>query len=669
VSRVLVPVRRPLSLQASVVTVYLDDVIFPAYPIGILTAERAGCVRAIELCDRDLAIVAKRKTTKEAQLEKADEESSFGKTLAKAIGKCDTDTSKLTADKNKARTRIGEIDEILNHLIDANVTLTVYLNGVVLTTKTYVNLPRTHRVDRLEVEKAFTIPETSTITLRATLTGRWKNDDLSRVIFVRFLAAEHARVSALHQRISDLTADVDAPESEFDDDYMDGMADALPELAALSELDKAINTQLSPPVTLSEIALKTLDWTNEAGASVINGRAFRLQVRTEITHEVLLSEALALRSHSLEESSTNTLRTVETKFIYMASHFGDKHALAGTLALYKRYAAVLADEPSKEAAQDDMTWYLETTGGRIVPRIRAALSIIESRIAPCLTGPGSATRLMANAFRKLGAAETVAELRKSWLKETSPGRYREDAADHRGEVQRWLLGNGLDIPPAHSVRLLDHKQPKVLLWMRGRPFKTEGNPSPQLILQLAQELKKRALIPLIVGEMFPLSEQQQEETGAIDFTEHWKSEVFRCPSNHLRQVYMLDLLALNAGLVGVIGGKSGSLEGTAMLGINTLWFCNGAPPYYEPRLYQWDMIPWYREISVAGFVATQRVREGTEHNPQFEAVPYEQQRIGRIEGASLAILQACLDEIAKVKKNALDLRSVIPVQAVVVHNY
>lgn len=652
--------RKPLTLDAVSVAVYVDDVIFPAYPKAILLEERLECARTIELAGQEILLLAARKEKKTKQLTTIDETGSFGMALLKAIKKCDLGAERAGKEKKTAQDRIVEIDKILEKKIDPSVTLTVYLNGEQLVTKQYTDLPREHRVERLEVSRELVVPTTSKVTLRATLTGRWKDEDLSATVFASYDDDLRGRAAAARQRMYDASSTRE-PTSQFDDDYLDDMSEAVPHILETLELEE----QLEPRGVTSELALKTLSWENDSGASVINGKAFRLQIRTEIMFEVLLQEALALRSHSVQLSSSNTLQTVKTRFIYLGSHFGDKHAAAGTIALYKRYTCVLADETDQVAAQNDMTWYLETSGGRVVPRIRGPQKVLETRIAPCLTSPGSATRLMANAFRKLGVPATLAALRENWLKETSPGNFRDDVAEHRTAVIGFLILNDMGLSENDKTRLLDHEQPKVLLWMRGRPFKTEGNPSPKLILQLALELAKRNLIPLIFGETFPLTLSEKAETGAIDFTQHWKKSVFRCPSNHLRQVYLLDLLAQRGGLVGVIGGKSGSLEGTAMLGINTLWFCNGAPPYYEPRLYQWDMIPHYREVSIAGFVITRRVRAGTENNPLLEDVPYAEQRIGPISGEPLAIIRACLDLIAAQKKNGLDLRAVKPKPVVI----
>src|SRR5205085_5960100 len=110
----------------------------------------------------------------------------------------------------------------------------------------------------------------------------------------------------------------------------------------------------------------------------------------------------------------------------------------------------------------------------------------------CLTSPGSATRLVANKFRE-SVGGTLKELRLRWLQIED-----RDSLEHRKVVSEWLA----------TQTKLDKKSFKVIVWMRGRPFKTEGNPSPELVKQICELLHAVKLTPLIIGEQCPLSAEE-----------------------------------------------------------------------------------------------------------------------------------------------------------------
>ena len=479
---------------------------------------------------------------------------------------------------------------------------------------------------RLDEKRMFPLPGTAEVKIRATISGRWKDEALEAV---------------LHWKTSDKPAkalrefDPDPPESQFDDDYIDAVAD-------MNSLLQRTWGGTEPVVSSHLDFAEDLVWKNVSGASVIHGRTFRLQIRVQVFYDVSYTTLTLTRSVGSQSGSSNTAQSQRCFFLFVESHFGDKHAVAATLALYPDARAAVIDNSSVSGAlRDRMKIYFESIGRLPVPIVTGASNYV-AHVAGCLTSPGSATRLVANKFRE-SVEDTLLALRKDWLKIGD-----RDSMDHRRAVAVWL---------ATQADLLRGAQPKVIVWVRGKPFKTEGNPSPELVCQLAQLLRAEGPTPLIVGEQCPLKIDQLMESRAIDFTSHWRQDVFDCKDSYLRQNHMFDLLKEDYGLVGVVGGKSGSLECTAMLGISTMWFCNGAPPFYEPRLYQWDgFIPHYRSISVAGLVATSRATGGGAAEP----IPYEEQRIGPLKGTSLGILTACFRAIRQAGGPRIDLWTVRP---------
>ncbi|HEX7150386.1 MAG TPA: hypothetical protein VF618_02785 [Thermoanaerobaculia bacterium] len=654
-SSVLVPVVvPPLRCAPYGVTVSVDDIIFPAYPYATLAEKIDEVSAAIETLEEEMAADTDFVGKKRLALTTMDAASSMGKTYAKQLAKREERIEAATEKIAGLKKQLEEHRRVQAIEADERVVMKLWFNDDVVAETRWDNLSRRrHQVMMLNLTRNF---KPSKITIKVSLTGRWEDATVAATVFAPAtrgaLQAEYVENEEALRRVDEEDAEFADPQSEFDEDFMDAMDRRQPYVDERKRLQGQLDA-LVPDVQSRDLELDPLlAWTNQSGASVINKRAFRLQIRVEPLFETDVPRVLAVRSHSASESSSNTLRPALMFFIHIASHFGDKHAVAATLALYPSSCAVIADEPGAAAAQARMRWYLETVAGRRIPCITGAQAELD-KIIPSLTGPGSATRLVADRFREEGAATVLRFLRERWLGEVAPDEYRGDLQPHRTAVAEWLAGQ-----PLVATSAL-----KVILWMRGKPFKTEGNPSKELMLQLARELAARKLVPLLIGESFPLTEEEQAETGAIDLTEHWKEEVFAGETTHLRQVYMFDLLAQRYGVVGVIGGKSGSLEMTAMLGINTLWFCDGAPPFYEPRLYQWAMVPHYRAISIAGLVKTTRF---VGEEPRREEIPYEERRIGVLEGKPLALVRACLDEIAKRKKNGLDLNAIDAVAVEVV---
>lgn len=121
------------------------------------------------------------------------------------------------------------------------------------------------------------------------------------------------------------------------------------------------------------------------------------------------------------------------------------------------------------------------------------------------------------------------------------------------EKERWAN----KLPKAFRALLTN--DPKILIWLRSKTYRPERNVSLKAIEQLTELCTKRGALPVFIGgQLAGMSE------GALGLWNFYEDDFFK-ESSIAKQLWCLNLLYENGGVLASVGMMSGAMDGLAMI--------------------------------------------------------------------------------------------------------
>lgn len=118
-----------------------------------------------------------------------------------------------------------------------------------------------------------------------------------------------------------------------------------------------------------------------------------------------------------------------------------------------------------------------------------------------------------------------------------------------------------NVPEAFQSLLTN--EPKVLIWLRSKDYKKHRKITLKAAQQLAKLCKERGILPVFVGGK--LGGMPEDAKGLWEFyKDDYKDDFFK-ESNIAKQLWCLNLLYENGGVLASVGMMSGAMDGLAMI--------------------------------------------------------------------------------------------------------
>jgi hypothetical protein len=221
--------------------------------------------------------------------------------------------------------------------------------------------------------------------------------------------------------------------------------------------------------------------------------------------------------------------------------------------------------------------------------------IFQNRPVKVFTGRGwsesNATKAVWEVFTSATRAVTKtgyqAQIRDSWIGINSL------TASERQAIQTYVQGK---IPNAQKG------VPKFIIWSRINGNDPQRNMTYTALNTLISILKSLQIRPVLFGEIFRRNDGQPQLLGSSgeisDFREHYKEGIFDMSAHinsYARQLYLLHYLYEEYNVLGIVGAKSGFIDGAALMGIPVIvleyWKDNNViQPIRQgnlPRMHNW----------------------------------------------------------------------------------
>ena len=204
-----------------------------------------------------------------------------------------------------------------------------------------------------------------------------------------------------------------------------------------------------------------------------------------------------------------------------------------------------------------------------------------------------ATFAVAEEFQK-NAESCIKRIRKRWI-DTLP-------KDTTETVETWVKSEHEKFGSQENKGA-----PKVIIWSRQVKHDEYRNMTYATLRELVALVSSIGLVPVILGDIESessvvedFSSERPEVQGAWQLLGHHKKDPFKVQDSYRAQFFMLDLLHREYGVLGIMGAKSGFLDGLALMGIPVLVLESTNDPVtlahpHETRMHSWisPVIPGY----------------------------------------------------------------------------
>ncbi len=131
--------------------------------------------------------------------------------------------------------------------------------------------------------------------------------------------------------------------------------------------------------------------------------------------------------------------------------------------------------------------------------------------------------------------------------------------------------NAVETFASTKFQNFDKTAPKILIWTRVVGFDLNRNMTFTALSQLVDLAKSVNIIPVLFGEEVTEPESVFSKDlnldGVVDLRGHFRDNAFKADDTFQRQLYFIDHLRQEYKVMGIIGGKSGFVDGPGLLGM------------------------------------------------------------------------------------------------------